>query len=591
MMESKRCIRVHVVGTTGPLQGSVTTALDYQQLVPVGPQLSKLLADLKTHSASPEAVRKLDLGLKDLRFVHPGEVSSSVQEIVQVIGDSLEHARAEENYPRFLFNLGKAVTAHPAVLESLRSSTCWQRIQALLHAAAADGRVYSNPVTVSQIVSAQVSLSIYCLTFWQQVPDHCISCWDEQAASNFIYAYGKLYSAGLAPAADERVQSLQTATFIWHAPELAPQGVPKCAWSFAKQGLKSGDVVTLLLEAVMRTASRMDSQGVANTLWAYATMKQPLGAAQEPLMRTLVKVSSQINPENVANTLWAFATMGLPLGAAQEPLMRACVRVSLQMKPQDVVNCLWAFATMGLPLGAVQEPLVRTLVKVSSQMNAQEVANTFWAFATMKQPLGAAQEPLFSALVRVSSQMNAQEVANSCWAFATMGQPPLTAQEPFMSALVRVSSQMNAQEVANTFWAFATLELPLVTVQEPLMSGLVRVSSQMNAQGVAITLWACATMGLPLGAAQEPLMSALVRVSSQMDAQDVAITLWSICRLELQSSSEAERHLCTAVIRLGPHLQPWQVAQARQGLQWMEHHCRDSSLVAEAAAALQMAGA
>jgi hypothetical protein len=59
-----------------------------------GPQLKELLTNISTNTASPEATRKLDAGLNDMRFVHRSEVKSNLQEIVRAIGDSLQHARA-----------------------------------------------------------------------------------------------------------------------------------------------------------------------------------------------------------------------------------------------------------------------------------------------------------------------------------------------------------------------------------------------------------------------------------------------------------------------------------------------------------------
>jgi hypothetical protein len=100
------------------------------------------------------------------------------------------------------------------------------------------------------------------------MPQNCISSWDAQAASNVVYAYGKLCDKGVAGGLDEKVRKLQIAIFIWHVPELTPQGVANCSWSFAKQGVVHGDVALLLREAAMRTSRDMDAQGVANTLWA-----------------------------------------------------------------------------------------------------------------------------------------------------------------------------------------------------------------------------------------------------------------------------------------------------------------------------------
>jgi hypothetical protein len=131
-----------------------------------GPQLKDLLTNMNTYTASPEAVRKLDAGLKDLRFVHRGEVKSNLQATVQAIGESLQHVRAGGNYASLLFNLGKAAQAHPALLTSLRNSACWQQIEALLNAVATDKGVYRNPVAVSQITAAQVGLSMYSQPFW-----------------------------------------------------------------------------------------------------------------------------------------------------------------------------------------------------------------------------------------------------------------------------------------------------------------------------------------------------------------------------------------------------------------------------------------
>jgi hypothetical protein len=107
------------------------------------PQLKELLPNMNTYTASPEAVKKLDAGLKDLRFVPRGEVTSNLRETLQAIEDSLQHARVGGNYSRLLFNLGKAAQAHPALLKSLRLSACWQQIEVLLNAVATDKRVYT----------------------------------------------------------------------------------------------------------------------------------------------------------------------------------------------------------------------------------------------------------------------------------------------------------------------------------------------------------------------------------------------------------------------------------------------------------------
>jgi hypothetical protein len=152
-----------------------------------------------------------------------------------------------------------------------------------------------------------VNLSLYSPSFWQNMPEHCISSWDAKAASNVVYAYGKLHSDGIACRPNAKLKTLQIAIFIWHAPELAPQGVANCGWSFAKQGLVHDDAVLLLQQAVTRTSRIMDEQNVANTLWAFATMEQPLGAAQEPLMHALLRVSGEMNAQAVTNTLWALA--------------------------------------------------------------------------------------------------------------------------------------------------------------------------------------------------------------------------------------------------------------------------------------------
>jgi hypothetical protein len=74
--------------------------------LPAGPQLKELLANMSTYTASPDAVRKLDAGLKDLRVVNRTDVKDNLQETLQTIEGSLQHARAGGNYARLLFNLG-----------------------------------------------------------------------------------------------------------------------------------------------------------------------------------------------------------------------------------------------------------------------------------------------------------------------------------------------------------------------------------------------------------------------------------------------------------------------------------------------------
>jgi Protein of unknown function (DUF1601) len=339
---------------------------------------------MNTYTASPEAIRKLDAGLKDLRFVHRGEVKSNLQETVQAIGDSLQHARAGGNYARLFFNLGKAAQAHPALLTSLRKSACWQQIEALLNAVATDKAVYRNPVAVSQIAAAQVGLSMYSQTFSQHIPENCMRSWNAQAASNVVYAYGKLHSVGVVRNTDEKLQKLQIAIFLWHAPELGPQGVSNCCWSFAKQALVNDDAVLLLKEAVVRTSRDMNAQEVANTLWAFATIEQPLGAAQEPLMDALLRVSGEMNAQDVANTLWVFATMVQPLGAAQEPLMDALLRVSGDMNAQDVANTLWAISKLKLQNIQVTPHLCNAVIRIGGCFSEHEVPQVRQGLQWMK---------------------------------------------------------------------------------------------------------------------------------------------------------------------------------------------------------------
>jgi hypothetical protein len=69
-----------------------------------GAPLQELLGNLSAYTASPEAVRKLDSGLKVISFVHPAEVRSSWsslrsswRETMQAVETSLKHARGGRN--------------------------------------------------------------------------------------------------------------------------------------------------------------------------------------------------------------------------------------------------------------------------------------------------------------------------------------------------------------------------------------------------------------------------------------------------------------------------------------------------------------
>ena len=392
---------------------------------------------------------------------------------------------AVRNPARLLFNLGKAAEAHPGLQTCLQQGAYRQQLELLFEASSRSRGLYSNPFAVSQMTSAQVSLSVYSPHFWQELPEECIAKWDAQAASNVVYAYGKLFSNGVAPAADERLRKLQVSIIAWHSLELAPQGVSNCSWSLAKQGLPFGDALVPLQEAAVRTSNHMDAQNVANTLWAFATMKLELGSAHEPLMNALERVTGEMSAQAVANTLWAFATMKLELSSRHEPLMNALERVTGEMNAQDVANTLWAFATMKLELGSANAPLMNALERVAGEMTAQAVANTLWAFATMKLELSSRHEPLMNALERVTGEMKAQEVSNTLWAFATMKLELGSANAPLMNALERVAGEMTAQAVANTLWAFATMKLELGSAHESLMNALERVAGEMVAQNVA----------------------------------------------------------------------------------------------------------
>ena len=101
--------------------------------------------------------------LKELRFVPRMEVKSNLQETMQTIDALLQHvpSGAVRNYARFLFNLGKAAEAHPALLTCLQQGAYRQQLEALFEAAAVNRGLYGNPFAVSQMTSAQVSLSIY----------------------------------------------------------------------------------------------------------------------------------------------------------------------------------------------------------------------------------------------------------------------------------------------------------------------------------------------------------------------------------------------------------------------------------------------
>ena len=249
-----------------------TVSRSYFASQTAGPQLMQLISDINSFSASPDALKKL----KDLQFVPRHEVKEGMQETVQCITAMLQHAGngSVRNVPRYLFTVAKAAQSHPSLLAVLQKSPYREQMLCLLQTAAADRSMYKNSYSVSQLSVAQYTLGIFCADFWHGVPQNCTEKWSEQAASSFVYGYGKMRSMGAAPAAPDRLRELLVATVAWHAPKLTPQGVANTAWSLAKQGLHFSDVLLPLQEATRRTAPEMNAQEAANCVWAFATVNR-----------------------------------------------------------------------------------------------------------------------------------------------------------------------------------------------------------------------------------------------------------------------------------------------------------------------------
>ena len=212
-----------------------------------GPQLGQLVADINAFPSSREALQKL----KQLQFVPRHAVAGDLPEVMHCIKGMLQQATSGSvrNIPVYLFTVSKVAKEHPPVLRALQGDSYKRTVTGMFQACAADEAVYKRPVAVSQLCSAQYNLAMYCQEFWQTVSEKHIASWDAQAASNVVYAYGKLSQLEVAPAAPARLRQL--------------------------------------LQATVRVADSMNAQNVANSLWAFATLGLELGPAPEPLMQAL----------------------------------------------------------------------------------------------------------------------------------------------------------------------------------------------------------------------------------------------------------------------------------------------------------------
>ena len=170
--------------------------------------------------------------------------------------------------PHSLHNLAEIVHRHPALLPQLQQRPYKLQIQMLFDRVCQHEGLYTDPHAVSQVALAQVKLGEYCPAFWHSMPEEGICSWNAQAASDVVYAYGKLHRMGIAPPPDDRWKRMQTAIVRRHAPGFNVQMVSDCAWSVATQRASLQDALEPLQQAAVRVAPNMKTQHVLSTLWA-----------------------------------------------------------------------------------------------------------------------------------------------------------------------------------------------------------------------------------------------------------------------------------------------------------------------------------
>ena len=237
-------------------------------------------------------------------------VPACVQAVTSIL--ACAHSDSVKSKPTLLSNLGKLVQAQAPLRQHLRRDRKLQKhISDLFAVASAGSDLFTNPIDVSQLATAQLKLGQYSSEFWARIERWGLGTLSGRAFSNVVHAYAKLHQHCGAPRPSVNLQKC-----MWHA----------------------------LQERDHRLAAEMNSQNLSNIWWSFATLGMVVPAqTHDALQSATIRLAPVMPPQEVANIWWAFATLALVVSAqTHDALQSATVRLAPAMAPQSVANILWA---------------------------------------------------------------------------------------------------------------------------------------------------------------------------------------------------------------------------------------------------------
>lgn len=368
------------------------------------------------------------------RCIGRADLSICTQAISSIL--SCAHVAAFRSKPRLLSDLGKTLQAQPALRHHVRDIPDIQRaISTLFSLAAGDPDLFSNPVNVSQLATAQLKTGHYSSDFWARVELAGLDGMSAREFSNIVHAAAKLRDECGAPPPSRSMQ--------------------QCMW----RALRAGG---------HRMAAEMNSWDVSNIWWALAKLELHVPAdIADALAATTARAARRMVPQEAANTWWAFAALGLAVPAPTHASLHASTAaLAPDMTPQGVAITWLALAKLGLAVpDATHAALHAAAVRVAPDLTPQGVANTWFAFAKLALALPAATDAaLQAATVRVAPDLAQQEVTNILWALASLqdllNQTEMTAH--VMHAVVRCHDELTVQGCCNGLWALGVFAVSAV---------------------------------------------------------------------------------------------------------------------------------
>ena len=393
---------------------------------------------------------------------------------------------------RLLDAVAQCFAVHPVLLRAADADADASALldRALDEAAAAEV-TYTNELSTTQIVTAQLKLRRYCADFWQRLEQRGLQHLQPRGVAIVVHRAAVLTEQlGASPPSAPLWAAMQSA-MAKHASAMDAQGVSNCILACAKLGRRPGaEVARKLLLAVQKTSTGMEPQAVSNVLWALATLRLPVdGTLRTALSAAVLRMSEEMDAQGVANTLWALAKLRVPVERSLcAALLAAALHTCVDMNVQDLANTLHALAGLRIqPSQELSDALLDAATRQHQALTGQGVANMLRAIATMRlRVLPQARNALLAAALRTSaSEMNMVEVSSTLSSFNKLRwHLSDELQYVLCAAAARTSPQMDAQAIALTLLSLSRLDLQVsVIVQRALSTALDRTATDLTPEG------------------------------------------------------------------------------------------------------------